>query len=432
MKLSIRTKLVAGAAVLGTAAALAAGGLFAAASVQADEQTGKPTMAELAEEYPLQYDSFNVLKTKDGTSSYEGHGSLGIKMLAPIQRDGNTIVLDAEGDMSVKDLAYDEETGRWYLPEGAYSSWNTRTDSKGCYSCKTSLYTDILGDDYQAAASERIDQPFIEAIEGQIFDCYLCHADSPESPADYTIALSEAVLGDQLDELPQGARVCAQCHQSSYHAPMFASGIAWEDYQPFADGFDVDSVLAAEKAAGYGSTEEATGITTYRTNHADVEVWSSSVHASLGVTCVDCHMPTVVDPETGVAYTDHNASGSPLEREESLEYCLTCHAGQGIGSTDEMVEMVRTLQDETAATVAGVNEKLATLHGLIEQAVAGGTVDETVVEQACEAYTTAKFYSEWGLSGNGCGMVKVVHNADLIASLQVRAEALLDEAIALF
>lgn len=427
-----RRAAVAAAATLALVGVVTAVGVGASQPAIADNAVEKVPLAQLAEEYPLQYDSLYQLKTKDWTGGYEGHAALALKMIAPVQHQGNTIVLDEEGDMSVKALEYDVETGRWYVPEGTeYATYLTRTDVKGCYSCKTSYYTEVTGGGH-AVASEAIDEEFISEIGKQFFDCYLCHTTDLEAGADVTVPYSIELLGDALDELPDNVRVCAQCHQTTYHSPLYATGEDWDWYRPFDDGFDVDSVLARQAASGLGSVEASTGIVTYRTNHAEVEVFMSSTHASLGLGCTDCHMPTVVDPETGVAYTDHNASGSPLESEAALEYCLTCHSGQGIASTEEMAQMVRDLQTQTAADVDVVKGKLAELHQLIEDGVASGEVDEEILEQARTAYTTAKYYSEWGLNGNGCANVKVVHNPELIASLQVRATALLDEAIALF
>ena len=191
-------------------------------------------------------------------------------------------------------------------------------------------------------------------------------------------------------------------------------------------------MLQAEKEAGFGSYEESTGITTYRSSHAELEITLDSNHHALGVTCVDCHMPQITDPETGETFTDHDASQSPLENEASLAYCLTCHEAQGIDSPEAMVQMVKDLQAETADRGEALKAKLADLHDLIEDANQGGTMDEETLNQARDMYTQAKFYMEWGTFGNGSAYVKVVHNPEEIQSLQQRADVVLDEAIALF
>ncbi len=396
--------------------------------------SNRVTMEEWAQNYPLQYDSFATLKTKDNTDSYEGHYSLGLKLLAPIARDGNTILTDENGSLLVEGVEYDEATGRWVVTEGSFAPLASRTDAIGCYSCKTTVFEDVLAESGgdESIAAQPVTQEFLAQVNGQIWDCYFCHTDDPAEGYDADQTLFKEVTGSLYDELDPEDRICGQCHNHSYHTPMFKSVDSWDEYQPFKYGYDADSVLQAEKEAGLGTYEESTGITTYRSSHAEMEVTLDSTHRALGVTCKDCHMPQVTDPETGETYTDHDASQSPLENEAALEYCLTCHAAQGIESTDAMVKMVRDLQDETAQRGAQLTEKLSTLHGLIEEAVAAGDMDEDELNEARDAYTTAKFYAEWGTFGNGSGYVKVVHDPEEIGSLMERADVLMDEAIALF
>ena len=435
-----RTHVIAtaAAAAIFALAGIACAGVMAQNNAQADESATAETsekllLSELAEIYPLQYDSFATLKTKDGTESFEGHYSLGLKLLAPIERDGNTILLSENEGVTVTELEYDDVAGVWYVPNGENSVLTLRvTDVKGCYQCKSSYANEYIIENGEETAAEPLDEEFVENMNGQIWDCYLCHDTTFEQEADATVLMFSEVGGSWYDELTAEDRVCGQCHNHAYHKPMFLSGMDWSDYQPFKYGHDVDSVLAAEKEYGFGSYEESTGITTYRTNHAELEVLVDSNHYALGITCVDCHMPTVTDEESGEAYTDHNASQSPLENEAALEYCLTCHASQGIETTEDMVAMVRELQNETTKTGDEVSAKLATLHDLIADATATEGFDEDILNEARETYTTAKFYMEWGTNGNGSGYVKVVHNPELITSLLQRAGSMIDEAIALF
>lgn len=390
------------------------------------------SMEEWAALYPLQYNSFATLKTKDWTPSYEGHYSLGMKQLAPIARDGNTILTDENGNLLVEGVEYDAETGRWYVTDGIYDPVTARTDLIGCYSCKTTVFEDLLAESGESVAAEPVTQEFLDRVNGEIWDCYFCHTANPEEGYDADQTLFVTLTGDLYDSLAPEDRVCGQCHNHTYHTPMFTTVDSWSEYTPFKYGYDADSVLQAEMEAGLGTYEESTGITTYRSSHAEMEVTLDSNHHSLGVTCIDCHMPQVTDETTGQTYTDHDASQSPLENEASLEHCLTCHAAQGIESTEDMVQMVRELQDATAERGQELTDKLAVLHGLIEDATTSGTMDEDLLNQARDAYTRAKFYMEWGTFGNGSEYVKVVHDPEEITSLMERSDVLMDEAIALF
>ena len=401
-----------------------------------NEAAAKLKLSEWAEKYPLQYNSFATLKTKEWTNAYEGHYSLGLKLLAPIARDEknvNNISFDEDGAMAVENLVYDDTIGKWIAGDSKYGPLESRlTDVKGCYQCKTSNFDDLLAGSGESMAAEPLDQEFLDAMNGQIWDCYLCHTETPEDGYDSTITMFSRVTGDTYNDLTPEDRVCGQCHNHVVHNPLFQSGMAWSDYQPFKYGFDADSVLKAEKEYGFGTFEESTGITTYRSSHAELEITLDSNHRSLGVTCVDCHMAEQTDAETGQTYSDHDASGSPLESKAALEYCLTCHKTQGIDSTDQMVEMVKNLQDETAQKGKANKEKLASLHSLIEEANQSGSVDSATLDKARDLYTQAKFYSEWGTFGNGAEYVKVVHNPEVIASLMQRSDTVMDEAIALF
>lgn len=398
-----------------------------------NSSSGKLLLSEWAEKYPLQYNSFATLKTKEWTNSYEGHYSLGLKMLAPVLREGNTLILDEEGNILITGLVYDESTKKWIAEEDIYGPLHSRlTDVKGCYECKSSNFEGMLAERGESLAAEPLDQVFLDEINGQIWDCYLCHTSSPEDGYDSTLTMFKEVIGGAYDQLTEEDRVCGQCHNHVVHNPMFQSGIAWKDYQPFKYGFDVDSILRTAEEYGYGTHEEETGITTYRSSHAELEITLDSNHRALGVTCIQCHMPETTDKEKGETYSDHNASQSPLENEVALEYCLSCHDSQGITSTEEMRKMVKEVQSEAAEKGAALESKLADLHDLIEEANTSESIDQTTLDEARLSYTKAKFYMEWGTFGNGSEYVKVVHNPDLIFSLMQRSDVVLDEALTLF
>lgn len=234
MKKFSRKQIATGAVALTMAGTLFASSLAMGASTDTELPAwpeDKLTMAEWAERYPLQYGSFAQLKEKDWTPGYEGHYSLGLKLLAPISRDGNTILLDENGAMAVDMLEYDEETGRWYACEGGqYDPLNNRTtDLVGCYSCKTSYFEDILPVYGESLAAEPTSAEFLDAVNGQIWDCYLCHADDPTAGVDNHQTLFKELMGDAYDELTPEDRVCGQCHSHSVHNTMFKSGIAWAD-----------------------------------------------------------------------------------------------------------------------------------------------------------------------------------------------------------
>ncbi len=392
----------------------------------------RKTLKEWAEEYPEYYKSYATIKTKEWTNSLEGHYTLFHKMLAPVLKKGNTLILNEEGDMSISGFMYDPVKNTWKLDESKYGPLVARpNDLKGCYACKSSVFESVLEREGEKVAAEKIDQEFLDEVNMQIWDCYMCHTDKPEDGYDATITMFKEITGPLYDELTPEDRVCGQCHNSTVHSPMFNSGKPWSEHQPFRYGFDGESMFKAAVEDGYGAKDEKTGIISYRTTHAELEFTYDSTHRAMGVNCQDCHMPTMTDPVTGKVFSDHNASGSPLENDAALDYCLTCHTNDEVKDREQMVDWVRTLQGETEAKQNEIKAKLETLKGLIEQAVTAGNVDATKLDEARTAYSKAKFLSEWGIYGNGAATVKVVHDSNETAELLEKAETVVDEGIAL-
>ncbi len=391
----------------------------------------KMPLSELAQKYPLQYNSFAVLKTKSWTNYYEGHYSLGYKMFAPVKREGLNSILTPTKELLVSGLTYDERTNRWVAEEDKFSPVVSKPgDVKGCYMCKSSKYQDLHAKRGEKMAAEPLDKQFLEALNGQVFDCYLCHKTKMEDLSDSTIPLFREITGDVYKKLSRKDRVCGQCHNITYHKPMFVAGLPWNHYQPFKHGFDADSMYRAAKESGYGTLDKETGIVVQRTNHAELEFTQGSPHQAKGVSCIDCHMPRTVDDKTGKKYTNHQASGSPLENQDALNYCLTCHKNQDINSPEAMVKMVKELQKKTIDADVVLDGKLKKLRGMIKDAVAGNTLDKDRLDKVREMYSVARWYREWGLHGNGASSVKVVHNAKLARELIARSDKVIEEAFA--
>ena len=203
---------------------------------------------------------------------------------------------------------------------------------------------------------------------------------SRRKPARCAADVLDAAARDSYDLFDSDERVCGQCHnsfdyRSPYHRPETMDG-----FSPYRYGLDVDSLYEAAVEDGIYSIDEDTGILLTCFDHPEIEFVQGSAMNELGVTCVDCHMPQA--DESGEGYTSTTRSGSPLENEDALEYCLTCHKEQGIESTADMKAMVEDLQAKTKAVEEDLDARFDQAYELIKNANQSGGVDEAVLQQA--------------------------------------------------
>jgi nitrite reductase (cytochrome c-552) len=398
-----------------------ADGQAASADGSADETK---TMNQWGEEYPLQYNSYATIKVNPEDGDKEGHYCMRTKELGPIARDerGYKPLRTEDENYNISWLTYDDVTGQWIVDESNYGVvLEAKAYKKGCFSCRSSKFQEIEAREGADIYNEPLDEEFLKEINGQAWDCAICHGDNPANPADSQLTYFNNAAGDHLDELLPTERVCGQCHTTMSHTS--------ED--PYRFGFDVDGLFDGKVAQGQTSTDDETGITTVTGIYEpDVEFLQGSTMRELGVACVNCHMPKVTDPETGQIYTSHNASGSPLASEDSLKYCLTCHESRGIKSTDEMVKMVRGLQEETGKQLLALEEKCGTAKELFKTAATDGKMDEQSLDKLRDKY--ARAYARYQITlgdANVAGM-KVVHNPEKTKTYIAEADKMLDEIIA--
>ncbi len=422
----------------------------------------EPTLGQWAEVYPLQYGSFAVHDQKsDG--QYHSHFDLRAKLLAPAVRrlrpdgqldtkllavqpqDVDQVAMEVDGELPydtedyimVSGLEYDEETGRWYVASSELDDLSVTRERVGCFSCKSTVFNDLYEREGASIFTQEMTPEFVELLNGQIWDCGTCHeavqnpdgtwALAPE--ADARLTFWTQLARSSFDRLDPAERSCGQCHNSLDHRRYILDQQTMDGFAPYRYGFGLDALYDAAMADGVYTVDEATGIKLTCLDHPEIELVQGSPMRALGVTCVDCHMPVATDGPEGEAYTSHNASGSPLENEDALTFCLTCHGAQGIQSTGEMAAMVRELQDETTAIAEGLELRLERAYGLILAACDDPAMDSATLDRCREAYSRAEAYVH-GTTGTTADEplgTKIAHNPPAIASYNAQAKALLDE-----
>ena len=310
-----------------------------------------------------------------------------------------------------------------------------------CFSCKSTLATQIVDEKGYAGMNEAWAD-----YEDQIdwWDCGLCHTDGvPGAELAYGGATGQLFSSSLLDTLPAEQAVCGQCHNivgAQYVSPFMmpdlqeklASGeVSIDDVDPYRYGIDPDAIMKAMLEDGYQmSVDEATGIATFSSNHPEVELFQGSVHEQLGMSCISCHMPQKTNEE-GETYTSHNASSTPFENEEALEYCLTCHADQGVEDTAGMKQVILDAQADHRGLEETIEAKQAELYAAISQAVADGSVDEEVLDQVRETYTRATWWVKYADGWAEIKGAKVAHNPELSRQYVVEATQMVEDALEL-
>ncbi len=314
-----------------------------------------------------------------------------------------------------------------------------------CMYCKSADMTAI----YEEYGDASFDMPYFKAEGGvedvvETWNCNTCHSDATDPAASVgpRIVFWKALSAGLSENVEVDNAVCGQCHNAlePYRYLAGQNGKSIYDFGPYKNGWDADTWMQSllenadyskgvivEDAICY--LDEETKIVKMGAYNPDIEMFQNSTHQSLGVTCVDCHM-TEEQNIKGETYTRHAASLSPLASETSLEYCLTCHKGQGIESTQAMVKWVREKQEAFIQPEGELLSKMETLHSLIADAVAQGSVDEDVLDKARWAYTTADVYYLWQQGGCATAGIKVaMYTSDAMSQYINRASALVDEAI---
>lgn len=385
------------------------------------------TMQSWAEKYPNQYNSIFTNKMRDGVT--HGHDALVSICEAPVVRvpiGSGAFLQDEEGHFLIDGFTYDAETGNYVINTTGNPADNGIYQS--CVSCKSSRFNDLYEADPLGAFTEGYTAEAAAVVDGQYWDCAMCHEGEPGESVGATGVYFTAMLGDRGQDASDEDKACGQCHNSFDYERMVQEGDDIYRFDPYRYGFDADSLLRAALEDGLQGVDEESGVEEVMVFHPEFEFFQNSVHDSMGLDCTSCHMPKTA-AEDGTEFTNHDASASPLENPDALATCLGCHESQGIESADAMVQMVRGKQAEAAAAEQVLAKKLETLKAAIADKAKAGA-DDAELSQAREAYTKAYYYLYYVTGRYADDGVKVAHNPVGTFDYLSRADKLADDALA--
>lgn len=381
------------------------------AEAATDEAT-PTTMDKWGEVYPLQYASYAQNHEKEN-GEVHGHYQLRERVLAPVMRDGSNILLDEEtGYYMVGGVKYDEDAQAWVVDPGPTSIAESSIQNY-CYACKTTNWDNVFEADGWEALTKPVTEDDLAMLNGQVWECALCHGDTPGQDLGAHTAYYNYIAGDTLSELSAGDAACGQCHNGlgAKTLTTVTSQEQWDNLQPYKYGLDAESIYRAAVEIGSYAEDPDTGakMSSSAASHWDVEFLQSSTMHEMGVSCTDCHMPQTTDGSSGTTYTSHNASGSPLENPDALAYCLTCHESQGIKDADAMVAMVKSGQQEAAKAQEACDALRQQASEALKAYREGGNVDDGKLTQLQDDFGLACSYL-WTVKGAADFGVKYVHN----------------------
>lgn len=315
----------------------------------------------------------------------------------------------------------------WIAAFSDAESWGGPT----CTACKSSSFNEMYekhGDDLLS-----MDPVELESEVSIAWNCGMCHASVDDLTVEPKQVWFQKLAVQDLPEMDEETKLCVQCHNSlSVYMPAVAAAGTLDGFRPYRNGLSVDGIYAAMREDGARVVaEEETGTELIAVADGTIlESFYGSAHEAAGLTCLDCHMRSTTT-DTGETITNHNASGNPLENDETVEFCVTCHKGQsGVSSADEMRELVAAKKEAYIAEHEGYKAQRAELKRLLGLATANGVVDDATLEKARANYALADFIDRIG-SGVVDNGERVAHNTKLSFDYNSRALALVNEAIEL-
>ncbi|MDT8399169.1 MAG: ammonia-forming cytochrome c nitrite reductase subunit c552 [Pseudomonadales bacterium] len=316
--------------------------------------------------YPQHYASFmrtadNYGRTDHGGS--EPYDKLAAKPFRLRAFAGNAFALD-----------YKAARGHYYAQSDQRDSRRTRERNPpaGCINCHAAEAPALIA----TLGWEQLHAMDYNALRGDLHfgsACSDCHAPDTMAlqvtrPALLTALQSQGVDTTALTRDELRTYVCAQCHVEYYFTSAGQQLVL-----PWALGRGLEQVEAYYDNIGFSDwTHAETGAAMIKMQHPETELYGAGVHAQLGVTCADCHMPAVTEQRLRIS--DHWIR-SPLVQIEAA--CGSCHER---GTPDSLRARSVALQDQTVALLAVAEAALTDLMDAIVAAQQSGVSDEALRE----------------------------------------------------
>lgn len=322
--------------------------------------------ASWAELYPQHYASFMRTAENYGRTRYGGS--------EPYDRLQDNPFRQRAWAGYAFELEYTEARGHFHALADQRASRRTREREQpaGCINCHAAEAPGLIAE-----------QGWIELHSKQLADvdanlhfgssCSDCHAVDTMALAISRPALLNALAAQGVDAAELGRAelrtyVCSQCHVEYYFRDTDQTLTF-----PWAQGRRVEDIERYyEEVAHTDWVHPQTGAALIKMQHPESELHAAGLHAARGVSCADCHMPTV--QEAGLRISDHWIR-SPLLQIEAA--CLGCHRRETVAT---LTARVYGVQDATVALLGNAEKALTGLMDAIVAARADGATDAELAD----------------------------------------------------
>jgi nitrite reductase (cytochrome c-552) len=297
---------------------------------------------------------------------------------------------------------YKEPRGHYFMVQDQLEVDPGRIKAGGsCLTCKTP-YAPML---HKQMGAAYFPTPYKEVLARLPKDqqtlgvaCVDCHDNRTMAlriSRDFTLGRAMQGMGidvKRIDTKQGRTLVCAQCHVT-YVIPKDAEMHSTDVYFPWqgspVGNITIENIIRQIKSSPANGEwrQSVTGFKLGFIRHPEYELFSNgSPHWLEGVSCADCHMPSVT--VEGKQVSDHRIM-SPLKSD--LRACATCHSE----SPEALRAKVYTIQDNTMTVYLRTGYATATDAKLFEMAnkveAAGNKINKDLYAQARENFEQA-FY----------------------------------------
>ncbi|WFA07806.1 ammonia-forming cytochrome c nitrite reductase subunit c552 [Tissierella sp. Yu-01] len=305
---------------------------------------------------------------------------------------------------------YYEARGHFYALEDV-SNISRPKGGASCLACKTAEYEKLYAEHGDQLASLDF-QKTVQDVEFGI-TCYTCHRNTPgEGIQTTTLHFNDAADELNLQKTP-GNLACSQCHVEYYFDKDDNSVIL-----PWANGTEIAEIEEYYDEIEFSDwVHPRTGTPLIKVQHPETEMYTGSLHASMNVSCADCHMPRVTENEE--EYKSHWVT-SPLKTPN--ESCGRCHSDE----IDNIVARVEAIQTEVEKMEVEVSDMLVKLIADFGQAIEDQKLSDEKIDQLRGLHRKAQYRWDFVFVENSTGFHNQAKATEALNEAKTYAQEALD------